>query len=151
MIICAGFVSSGTRLLHEIVDYHMDQPALHRSYPHWDRFWQPEDFEHYFGERRAITWIVIHRDPNIAFKSAVKAGHRGLPDGTLLNDPLSAIKSWYPGWQAIVQRMKDPYHIQYESLVEDPRHVIDELAVYLGVPTPLGSYPYVSDGNSKWR
>lgn len=144
MIVTCGFVSSGTRLLHSIVDHHMGLPAVHRSYPHWDHFWQPEDFD------PAPTWIVIHRIPEIAFKSALAAGHRGLPDGTLLHDPLSAIKSWYPGWMAAVQRMRDPYHLQYEELIRSPVKTIDDLASYLRVETPLRSYPQIRDENSKY-
>lgn len=151
MIVTCGFVSSGSRLLHEIVDYHMGVPTLHRSYPHWDRFWEPADFETYFGEQRSVTWVVIERDPEICFKSAHAAGHRGLPDGTLLHDPLFVIKNWYAEWQAVVSKMTMPYCIQYEALVKEPTAVIDGLAEWLGVPTPLRSYPTIRDENVKWR
>jgi len=151
VIIVAGFISSGTRLLHEVVDYHMRVPSLHRSWPHWDRFWDPDDFLHEFGIHTDPTWILISRDPKVCFQSAMKAGHRGKPDGTLLHDDLATIKSWYPKWQALVERIPTPYHVQYETLVDAPRETIDDLAKYLGVFTPLESYPYISNGNSKWR
>lgn len=144
-VVTCGFVSSGTRLLHTIVDYHMKVPALHRSYPHWDEFWQPEDFP------PDTQFIVIHRIPEIAFKSAHAAGHRGLPDGTLMRDEISTIKSWYPAWMAAVQRMRDPYHVQYEELFRSPRKTIDDLAAFLRVETPLRSYPQVRDENQKYE
>jgi hypothetical protein len=146
MIVTCGFVSSGTRLLHQIVDHYMGVPAVHRSFPHWDRFWWPDD-EWFDG----ATWIVIHRIPEYAFRSALDVHHPGLPDGTVLSAPIEEIRSWYPRWQAAVARMRNPYHVQYEELVRSPRKTIDDLASYLRVDTPLRSYPEVRDENVKYE
>jgi hypothetical protein len=124
----------------------MGVPAIHRSYPHWDRFWTPEEEE--FDQ---ATWIVIHRIPEYAFKSAHAAGHPGLPDGSLLHAPIEEIQKWYPRWQGVVARMRDPYHLQYEELYRSPVATIDGLAAYLHVDTPLRSYPQIRDENSKYE
>lgn len=145
MIVCAGFVSSGTRLLHTIVDYHMGIPSLHRSYPHWDRFWNWKDFP------PDTQWILIQRDPEIAFKSAVKAGHPGLPDTTLLHAPEEEIRDWWIDWRQMIIDVPNPYWISYGELVHEPEVQIDRLASYLGVETPLESYPVITDANEKWR
>jgi hypothetical protein len=150
LIVCAGFVSSGTRLLHTIVDYHMGIPAMHRSWPHWDRFWHPDDFTHRYPFTQP-QWILIDRDPGYAIESAVKAGHPGLPDTTLLHAPKSEIEEWWLEWRKMQSAFQDPYWISYGELVAYPRETIDRLASYLSVKTPLDSYPVITDQNEKWR
>ena len=72
MIICCGFVNSGTRLLHKIVTQDLGLRAVHRSYHHWDRLWRWEDYvtrvpNGYF------LWVAIYRLPEVVIPAAVSA------------------------------------------------------------------------------
>lgn len=145
MIITCGFVSSGTRLLHAIVQTDMGLEAEHRSYPHWDQFWTPDEFP------PDTTWIVIKRKPKYALQSALAAGHPGLPDGSRLFASQQTIKSWYADWLEVSKTLPDPYWVVYEELIRSPVKTIDDLAAYLHVSTPLRSYRQIRDENSKYE
>lgn len=80
MIICCGFVNSGTRLLHKIVQGDLGVESMHRSYPHWDELWSWRNFP------TVYRFAIITRRPDVAIPGAVAAGHPGLREG-IRRDP----------------------------------------------------------------
>jgi hypothetical protein len=144
MIICAGFVNSGTRLLHKIVRYDLGLRAVHRSYPHWEKLWDWRDYPD------DITWVAIHRRPDVAIPAAHKAGHPGVRKNIRRDPPatIEEITYWYQRWWKMAADMPAIW-ICYRDLVARPQQVVGHLARILGCE---GDYELrqIRDENAKW-
>lgn len=150
MIICCGFVNSGTRLLYKIVTQDLGLRAVHRSYPHWQKLWRWEDYEGGTGSTERFTWVAISRVPEAAIPAAVSAGHPGVRKNIRRDPPASVeeVTDWYNRWLEMSRSMP-AYWISYENLVSDPPGTIGALAQYLGV-TGTYSVRQIRDENAKW-
>jgi hypothetical protein len=146
MIVCCGFVNSGTRLLHKIVQQDLGvQNAIHRSYPHWDDLWSWRNFP------TGTKFIIIWRRPDVAIPGAVAAMHPGLKEGIRRDPPADReeVLGWYLEWLKVAASIPDAYWLTYEALVADPQTQIDNLARWLGVAR-IRVTRQIRDENRKW-
>jgi len=146
LLVCTGPISSGTRLLYNIVNGNFHIKAEHRSMPQWDDFWSWSD------DPPGSKYIVITRRPDISVRSALKQGHgdpklRGWEKRTHKADPDELAEWW---WRAIriLATIPGAYWMSYEALVASPVTQVDNLAAWLGVAEV--TYPTIYDGNAKW-
>lgn len=144
MIIACGFVSSGTRLLHGLISEGLGLKSVHRSYPHWDKFWHWTDYP------ADMKWVVIHRRPDVAIAAAHKAGHPGIRRNIRRDPPatLDEIMDWWDRWMKMAASIPDAYWLSYEALVADPDTQIGNLARHLG--GEVKRWIQIRDENAKW-
>ena len=144
MIVACGFVSSGTRLLYQIIRDDFGLPAIHRSYPHWEKFWDWRDYP-------VVTWVVITRRFDVVIESALAQGHPGIRKEVRREPSASReeIESWYQRWLEMSASMPGAYRISYEALVADPYTQTMDLARHLKANSRY-RYRQIRDENAKW-
>jgi hypothetical protein len=142
MIVCTGFVNSGTRLLHAIVKNDMGLDAMHLSYPHWDELW---DWCSYPDTNR---WVIIQRRRDIAIRSAHAAGHPGVRKDVRRPVGIDVLAEWYDQAIRMFATIPGAYWLSYEALVAAPDVQVGNLAKWLQV----GSWKkrQIRDENAKW-
>jgi hypothetical protein len=152
VIVCTGPISSGTRVLTEIVRALCPQDDVkHHSMPHWDTFWDEHRFPY------DTRYVVITRRFDITIESAYSQGH-GNPevaawahmDHRLTKDEL---RSWWDTAMRNLAGLPDAYWMSYEALVANTEQQCRNLADWLKVPDRVwvdADIPEVYDGNDKW-
>jgi hypothetical protein len=145
VIIVCGFVSSGTRLLHRIIHDDFGLKAVHRSYPHWEKFWDWKEYP------RDIQWVIIDRRTDVAIQSAMKHKHPGVRKGIYRDPPAKyeEILGWHKRWLEMSASIPDAYRLSYEALVADSSAETARLATHFGV-TGWYKQRQVRDENAKW-
>lgn len=129
-VVVAGPESSGTRHLHRIVTEYIGVPALHRSMPNDEVWWDHAD---YTGAR----FVVIVRRPDCTVASQVAR-----------DMPYAGAASWDRAIAALAA-IPDALWVCYEALVAAPQVQADRVAAWLGV-VPTGTLPETYDANAKW-
>jgi hypothetical protein len=152
VIVCTGPVSSGTRVLTDIVKALCpEDEVLHHSMPHWDKFWDEHDFP--IGTR----YVVITRRHDFTIESAYRQGH-GNPaqigwshlDHRMTKADLS---QWWDTAMHNLSGLPNAYWMSYEALIANTEQQCRNLADWLAVPDRVwvdASLPEVYDGNEKW-
>lgn len=144
MIVCAGFVNSGTRLLHAIVKDDFGLESIHRSYPHWEELWDWRTLpDHY-------QWVIVHRRPDVAIRAAHKAGHPGVSEGVRRDPPASIaeLTDWYEQAMRMFASIPGAHWVVYEALVAAPETQLETLARRLHAPRY--AVRQIRDENRKW-
>lgn len=123
--------------------------AVHRSMPHWDRFWTPDDLDFPVDK-----FVIIVRRPDFSVKSAYQQGHGDprLKGWGHLGHRMTEeeLEQWW--WQAIdhLAALPNAHWVFYAALVSNPEVQLRALAKALGSETHETSVQ-IRNENEKWR
>jgi hypothetical protein len=153
LIVATGPISSGTRLLTNIVGkLVVDEPVVHRSMPQWTVFWD------YADDPEGTRYVIILRRPDISVRSAHKQGH-GDPEKRgwrHLDHRMTQVElnAWWVKAIIRLSHIPNAGWFSYEALIADPFVQVGSIAHWLGVPCPpdiLSRIPRIEDRNAKYR
>lgn len=147
MIICTGPISSGTRMMADIlIGWGLE--AEHRSMPQWQDFWKWQDFP------ADARFVIITRRPDFSVRSAWHSGH-GNPSlygwsGLDHRMDEGELMTWW--WKAldILADFPRAWWLSYEAIVANPKQQLSNLAHWLGLEAGQ-RMPIIFDANEKWR